>query len=187
MAAKETKYFLAIVPEKPLYDEIHAIKEAIGLAYHTRGALRSPAHITLHMPFLWNEAKEEKLSLLLGDFAEKHKPVSLTLNGFASFPPRVVFIAVEENPDLVILQHELFKFCKMRLNLFNANYQDRPFHPHITLAFRDLRKDQFKILWREMEHKPFHASFVADKIALLKHDGQRWNVHERIKLALIDN
>lgn len=183
MATEDAKYFIAIVPDKALYNEIHALKETIGASYRTKGALRSPPHITLHMPFLWSEAKEQRLASSLRDFAAAHGPVSITLNGYSCFPPRVVFLAVEDNDALTKLQHELFRFCKIELNLFNANYQDRPFHPHITLAFRDLRKDQFKLLWQEVEKKTFNASFVADAITLLKHDGHRWLEHDRFALG----
>lgn len=183
MQQNAQKYFIAIIPPEPLRSKLQEIKESIGTDYATRAALRSPPHITLHMPFLWNENKETKLTEVLSAFALKREEVTITLNKFSSFPPRVVFVAVEENVALVDLQHQLFGCCRTQLNIFNANYKDRPFHPHITLAFRDLKKEQFGTLWSEIENKPFQSTFVASNITLLKHDQQQWNAYASFPLA----
>lgn len=184
MPLPEQKYFIAIVPPPPLRDEIHALKVRIGTTYGTKGALRSPPHITLHMPFLWNETKEEKMLQSLGDFALSSHRVAITLDGVGSFAPRVVFLAVNENQQLTDLQTRLFRHCKVMLNLFNANYKDRPFHPHVTLAFRDLRKDQFGALWNEIKEQSFNATFEASSITLLKHDGKQWLSFREFRLGL---
>lgn len=170
----EKKYFLAIVPPEPLYGELVALKEKIGTAYEARAALRSPPHVTLHMPFLWNETKEDKLAAALRSFTREQRSLTVALNGFNCFAPRVVYVAVEENEPLQELQRKLFKHCKLHLNIFNANYRDKPFHPHITLAFRDLKKEKFESLWNELATKPFDANFVTNSITLLKHDGRQW-------------
>lgn len=174
MALAEQKYFIAIIPPTPLRDQLHTLKETIGATYHTKGALKSPPHITLHMPFIWSSRKEDKLVEALGNFVANSPPIHIRLTGYGCFPPRVVYVAVEHNPDLETYQKQLFRYCKLHLNLFNANYQDRPFHPHITLAFRDLKKDQFVLLWDEVKDKEFNTMFDLDTITLLKHDGQRW-------------
>ncbi|MGC3948200.1 MAG: 2'-5' RNA ligase family protein [Chryseolinea sp.] len=175
MATREQKYFIAIIPPEPLYDEIAALKDKIAADYRTRGALRSPPHITLHMPFLWNEAKEEKLISTLNDFSFTNEDLTINLNGFNSFPPRVVFIDIADNQLLRDLQYQLFRYCRTKLNLFNANYRDKPFHPHITLAFRDLKKEMFSALWNSIKDERFEHSFNAREFHLLKHDGNKWN------------
>jgi 2'-5' RNA ligase len=50
-----------------------------------------------------------------------------------------------------------------------------PFHPHITLAFRDLKKTMFEAAWNEFKEKSFQTSFVMNAIDLLKHDGKCWH------------
>ena len=92
------------------------------------------------------------------------------------FPPRVIFINVAESDFLDQLQGKLYRFFKRELDIFNANYQDRPFHPHLTLAFRDLKKSQFHVAWQEFSKKEYKAEFMADKISLLKHNGKSWDV-----------
>lgn len=175
-AEKRKQYFVAIIPPPPAYDEAHALKVYLSEKYGTKAALKSPPHITLHMPFLWNEEKERKLVTKLQEFARKFDPIKLCLDNFSSFPPRVIYLNVTESDLLNILQQNLHRFFKRELNIFNANYQDKPFRPHLTLAFRDLKKPQYHDAWRELSDREYKSEFIADKIALLKHNGKSWDV-----------
>lgn len=170
------QYFVAIIPPSPVFEEAQALKEYFREKYNSKAALNSPPHITLHMPFMWNEKKETKLISKLSAFSCKWDPVKVCLDNFSSFPPRVIFINVAESDLLDTLQLNLHRFFKREMDIFNANYQDRPFHPHLTLAFRDLKKSQYALAWQEFSGREFKAEFIADKIALLKHNGKAWDV-----------
>lgn len=179
---KRKQYFVALVPPSPVLEEALELKVYFREKYHSKAALNSPPHITLHMPFMWNEQKESKLILKLEDFSRKWDPIKICLDNFASFPPRVIFINVTESDALDTLQQNLHKFFKRELDIFNANYQDKPFHPHVTLAFRDLKKSQYQSAWQEFSSKEYKAEFMADKIALLKHNGKTWDVMKEFLL-----
>lgn len=170
------KYFIAIVPPEPLLTEIRTIKQNIFKVYHTKGALRSPAHITLHMPFNWEEDKEEKLVDTLQAF-KFSSAFEIVLNNFSCFEPRVLFIDVKANEQLFRLQKELVQQVKSRLNLFNQSDDLRGFHPHVTVAFRDLKKAQFYKMWEEYQHKNVEAMFSCRSICLLKHIDEQWEVY----------
>ena len=179
---KRKQYFIALIPPSPVYEETLALKEYVKEKYNSKAALNSPPHITLHMPFLWNEEKEKKLLTKLQEFARQCDPIKVCLDNFSSFPPRVIFINVTESDALNELQRRLHRFFKRELDIFNANYQDRPFHPHLTLAFRDLRKSQYPLAWGEFSNKEYKAEFMADKIGLLKHNGKSWDVLKEFSL-----
>lgn len=181
-AEKRKQYFVAVIPPSPAFEEALALKEHFRKTYHSKAALNSPPHITLHMPFMWNEQKEGKLVAKLGEFARQCGPIKVCLDNFSSFPPRVIFIAVTESDALDDLQRRLHQFFKRELDIFNANYQDRPFHPHLTLAFRDLKKAQYHLAWKEFSEKEYKSEFMADKIALLKHNGKSWDVLKEFML-----
>jgi 2'-5' RNA ligase len=102
------KYFIAIVPPEPLLFEIQEVKKTISQNYKTKGALRSPGHITLHMPFSWEEEKEVKLLSCLEAF-KFDETFNITLDGFSCFEPRVVFINVKEENSLFLLPIALLK------------------------------------------------------------------------------
>ena len=54
----------------------------------------------------------------------------------------------------------------------------RRFHPHITIAFRDLTERHFNSLWGEVEHKSLSGRFSTESITLLRHNGKIWTVED---------
>ena len=65
------KYFLAVVPPPPVYEEALAFKNYFKDHYASKAALRSPPHITLHMPFEWKLRKETQLIDGIDRFAQQ--------------------------------------------------------------------------------------------------------------------
>jgi 2'-5' RNA ligase len=169
------KYFIAIVPPEPLLSQIQGIKKSIADNHKSKGALRSPGHITLHMPFSFDEEKEEKLFACLQDFRFPHL-FSISLKNFDRFEPRVVFINVADNALLDELQKNLVQHVKKNLQIFNQADDMRGFHPHITIAFRDLKKPVFYKLWEEYRHKNFDAKMEYTSFSVLKHVNDQWIV-----------
>ena len=183
---EEKLYFIAIVPPSPIYEETLEQKAYFKSKYNSKASLNSPPHITLHMPFRWNEHDEEELSSHLKSFADENPPVTIQLKDFSSFPPRVIFINVVITPELENLQKNLQRYFKRQLNIFNANYKELPFHPHLTLAFRDLKKPNYQKAWEEFVSKNYQATFLASSLALLKHSGSVWEVHKEFTLRQVN-
>ncbi len=173
---KSQLYFIAFIPPAPVFDDALKLKQYFKETYGSKAALNSPPHITLHMPFRWRVDKESELIDKLQQFIKRHDPLKICLDNFSSFPPRVIFLNVVTSEPLVTFQKELHRFCKKQLNIFNANYKEDPYHPHLTLAFRDLKKSNYAAAWQEFAKKEYKAEFVADKVALLKHTGSEWKV-----------
>lgn len=171
------RYFIAIVPPSPVFELAAGWKAYFKDKFHSKAALKSPPHITLHMPFEWKVSKEDALVEKLAEFFLSRESFTLTFENFSSFPPRVIFLAVNGDPLLGQLYSDLQSFCKRNLNLFNAGFRDLPFHPHLTLAFRDLKKEQYALAWEEFSRLTFSATFAVDQISLLKYDGKQWQIH----------
>lgn len=178
-------YFLAIVPPSPVYEAAMELKHYFKERYNSKASLNSPPHITLHMPFRWREEKEYDLVHRLTNFTFPVRPFRLQLENFGAFPPRVIFIDLLHSEPLATLQQELLRYCKRELNLFNANYKDQPFHPHLTLAFRDLKKPMFAEAWGEFEGREFSRAFQVSSIHLLKHNGKTWDNFQEIPFTHI--
>jgi len=175
------KYFIAIVPPEPNLLNITAIKTELFESYGSKGALRSPAHITLHMPFSWDDEKEEKLITNLESF-QFNNNIEIELNNYSCFEPRVIFISVSENEQLNELQKKLVQHCKKSLQLFNQADDMRGFHPHVTVAFRDLKKPIFYKIWEVYKEKNFQAQFTFDHICLMKHVNDKWEVYKKFEV-----
>lgn len=144
--------------------------------YHSKAALRSPPHITLHMPFRLGVKKLVRLQNALQNFCDKQGPLEIELDGFSTFSPKVIFIDVVPDPQLDDLQKGIAELMKTELNIFNANFQDRPFHPHVTVAFRDLRKSQFHQAWQHFKTQTFQERVRFDELSLLIHEHSKWIV-----------
>ena len=178
---KKAKYFLALVIPEPVQTRAMQIKQYVADHFKSKGALRSPAHITLHMPFEWKEEKEALLIEKLKQFTFS-KPITIELNNFACFEPRVVFIDVLQNETLSELQKDLVKYAKLNLQLFNQANDMRGFHPHVTIAFRDLKKPTFLQTWEHFKIQPFSASFSVKSFHLLKQSNNKWETYCEFKL-----
>lgn len=184
MKESHSKYFLAIIPPEPIYGQIHGFKEFIRDHFNSKSALRSPPHITLHMPFEWPDKKTERLIDSLSGFTELQPTVNVVLKNFGCFEPRVIFVGVENSSELIQLQKDCDRFFKTKLNVFHAAYRDLPFHPHLTIAFRDLKKSIFPEAWSVFKEKNFEGSFTTDSLVLLKHDEKKWIVNHIFKLGM---
>lgn len=175
------KYFLAIVPEGELQDRLTAIKLELKEEFNIKYALKSPAHITLKMPFTYNEAKEDFLIEKLQSFAMNFLPFDLGIGGVDTFGDRVIFIKVEESLELINLQKKLREFSKKELKLVEE-LSDRNFHPHMTMAFKDLKKTPRQNIIEVVERKPISEKIVISQFFLLKRAEGRWNIHQTIDL-----
>lgn len=173
MAKQEKKrYFIALIPPEPLFTRVENLKQEMKEHYHTKAALRSPAHITLHMPFLWSETKEKRLFQVL-DQTTKCNSFRVDLNGFGAFPLRTLYIQPRESPSLQGLYECITRQTREKLNLFHAEHKNG-FQPHMTIAFRDLKKPEFFKAWEEFKSKPFEDGFLVEGFWLLKHTGKFW-------------
>lgn len=126
------------------------------------------------MPFKWSEKKIEYLTSTLYRFFKNKSPFTIKLQDFGAFEPRVIFVKVNPDPQLSALQTELGRLMAETLSIHNANYRNRAFRPHITIAFRDLKKSRFYQAWEYYKGQPYHAEFQASNITLLKHNGKIW-------------
>ncbi len=161
------KYFIAIVIPEPSFGEIEGMKTDLFKSHGLKGALRSPAHITLHRPFEWREEKENVLTEKLKQF-QYPKDFEINLCNFAFFEPRVIYVDVLQNAQLNNIHNDLSQFAKRELKLFNEAEDLRGFHPHVTIAFRDLKKQSFYALKEMFAQKKYSGQFTMPEISLLK-------------------
>ncbi len=181
MENEEGLYFVALVAEGTLADDVMAIKQEFADNFGSKAALKSPPHITLHMPFRLKAKKLSALQAALSVAARDISPFDLQLQGFGAFEPRVIFVDVMEQPQLRHLQNAVQQQLKL-LQLFQGDYKGRGFHPHMTVAFRDLKKAAFKEAWQLFENRALERSWEVSKFCLLKHNGSFWETFKHFPL-----
>lgn len=184
MKTGEARYFLSLIPKEPLASKIYGLKEDVAEEFRSKAALRSPAHLTLHMPFVWKERNEERLFQLLAQ-ATNEEPFNLYLDGFGSFPPRTIYIKNKISAKLNAFHHRFIEHTRLRLKLLNSTH-NRGFHPHITIAFRDLKKDMFDKAWFRFKEEAFSETMKVDSFWLLKHDGKKWIAYKEFPFSSAD-
>lgn len=173
------KYFLAVVPPIEIGEQVTAIKEDLQQKFGIKYALKSPPHVTLKMPFSFNETKEVMLASRIGDFLQKQTSFPLEIIGVGTFGNRVIFLDIVPCEELKILQSALKNFCKKDLNLIDE-LSDRNYHPHMTVAFKDLKPALFREVLEVVKSHRFSARFQVTQLALLKRSEGRWRVHRQV-------
>lgn len=169
-------YLLALVPHQDLREKVYYLKKEMSERYDSSHALKIPAHITLQMPFRRPESEEDFLEKRVRLFAGKIDSFDVHLNGFDAFPPRVIYIDVANPAPIADLHAALQKVLIEDLNFTDKQLMNR-FHPHMTIATRDLSKKMFHKAWPELKERDFQASFTADRLHLLKHNGKHWELY----------
>ncbi|MBW4537895.1 MAG: 2'-5' RNA ligase family protein [Myxacorys chilensis ATA2-1-KO14] len=184
--SKETLFFVALLPPPSIQEHVTEIKHYVAERYDSRHALKSPPHITLQPPFKWVPERIDELQHSLSSFAQSQPPISITLDGFSAFPPRVIYIHVARTQPLLTLHQAFIEHLEVTIGLVDPKEKSRPYAPHMTVAFRDLTKQNFKLAWNDFKEKSLHFGFTASHLALLIHTGQRWEVHKEFPFSMVN-
>lgn len=175
-------YFIALVPPEPFRQQAWEMKVYFREEYHSKASMNTPAHITLHAPFkLKQEDGEAELERVLRELASDFKPFEVRLKNYGAFRPRVIFIDIEKEPALERLQKAVVEQVMPHAEAEKGR-QESSFHPHMTLAFRDLSKDDFHRAWKEYKHKELSYSWEVQGFVLLKHNGKYWEEYRQLRL-----
>lgn len=179
-------YFIAIVLPRHLDEKVLYWKKYMQEKHHCKVGLKSPAHITLVPPF-WMEANlEEALLTDIDLLAKDEKSFPLATNNFSAFRPRTIFIGVEQSNELENLKNKIDAFF-LDKELYKIKVEKRSYHPHITIATRDLFKKDFYEAWPFFEGKEFKEEWVADGLSLLRHNKKNWDVIYTAKFESEEN
>lgn len=168
-------YFVAIVLPEELNKEIKVFKNLMLQKWSSSVALKSPAHITLIPPFWMAEIGEENLLQDLDTLCKNIYPFDISTNNFAAFKPRTIFIEPMLHEPLKKLKQTVDTFCKTHTQ-YGAKPDTQPFHPHITIATRDLHKRAFAEAWSLFENKKYEVQFEAKGLSVLRHNITNWDV-----------
>ena len=140
----------------------------------------------LNLPVKWVRGEAVHLTLkFLGEVADEQapeveaaltraaagaRPLSLALAGFGVFPdfrrPRVVWVGVDSEPGLEILQHRV----EQEFAPLGFPTEGRPFRPHVTLgrAARDARPGDFTGLEESLGRLQFSDTALVSALDLME-------------------
>jgi 2'-5' RNA ligase len=168
-------YFLALVCPGHIDEKILQFKYWMRDHFNCIVALKSPAHITLVPPFWFPEIEEPQLIGYLHGFSSPATAHPLSISGFSHFEKRVLYAVIDENAWLIDLQASVAAYFGGFIKIQKPG-EGKSFHPHITIANRDMKKGDFDKAWQYFSTKKFTESFTPDKLSLLKLREGKWEV-----------
>lgn len=174
MSKQTDLFFIALLPPEDIQEEVTAFKQYVAAHFNSKHALRSPPHITLIPPFRWLSSERSKLIQFLEDFHFSTSSFELILQGFDCFAPRVIFVDVRPEALLEQLQEALKTAIASQLGIENRG--PFGFHPHMTIAFRDLHQNLFPKAWQYFSEQSYHSTFSVQNLTLLRHQQKGWQV-----------
>ena len=169
-------YFYALVPPEEIQSSVTMIKQDFKDRFKAGHALKSPPHITLIPPFKFEKSNEGLLINSVNIFSKNESRFLQKLNGFGSFPPRVIFIKVNKNESLKRLYYRFLKYMDEILQINSLVRGSKKFSPHMTVAFRDLTRENYYMAQPEYEKKNISFEFEIDGICLLRHNRKHWEI-----------
>ena len=163
-------YFIAIEPPNDLSKRIREIQRDFKERYGSRKSYDSFPHITLVPPFRSEESSENSLIEKFHKIALPEQPFEIILDGFGSFSNR-------KNPVIFVKPHPSAHLNMMRNALVHHFTEAEDFfHPHLTVAYKDLTPENFQRAWTEYNIKEFNGKWTVNSVKLYKHYDRLWNL-----------
>lgn len=181
MNSPDVLFYIAVLPDAHTAEEVTGFKLFLADRFGARHALRSPPHITLFPPFRWGESRLVELAEGLEVFSAAQQGFELTLGDFNCFGSKVLYVDVAPSLALETLEHQLVEFLERGFGLCSS--QSHGFHPHMTIAHRDLSQDVFPQAWAYFSGKDYERSFPVESLACLRYNGKEWEVWRLFSLG----
>jgi 2'-5' RNA ligase len=174
-------YFLALLAPPEVNAKVLEWKYYMREHFGCVVAMRSPAHITLIPPFWMDEELENNLTTDVQSFAAHQHSLKIELKDFDAFRPKVIFLHVKPTEQLASLRAAL-ETDLLSKEKYRIKTEARPFHPHVTIANRDLLRKDFPEAYNHFKKIAYMQTFLANEISLLKHIGGEWKVIQTFSL-----
>jgi len=168
-------YLLAILPPHELSLEIHQIRLLCSEKFGVLKALKPPVHISMYRPFRLDQDFEENFIGMIQSAIAEQEVFEQEIENFVAFDTHAIVLRALLNPGIMNL-YSIISAIMIEKGIDKHPADIFPFSPHLTIAYRDIKPEVFPLMWDEYNNTKFTASFKADHLSLLKHDGNQWLV-----------
>jgi 2'-5' RNA ligase len=163
------EYLLVVSPASEVFEKLKEEKEKFSAAYNVSIAKKTLPHITV-ANFLAKEEMENTIIKWMHKIISSQQSFDVMLNNYSGFPPHTIYARIQD--------HEPFKQLASSLKIIDQYVRDNgfpaakiPAHPHMTIA-RKLQRSIYDKAMMDYSRKTFNASFMVDKLVLLKRQNQ---------------
>lgn len=168
-------FYIAILCPEKINERVEMMKQWMKKEFGCIVAMKSPAHITIVPPFWMANEKQEELIKVFESFRSAIDEVEINLSGFGHFQKNVLFVNVKENSLLTELKTEAENYFSRHFE-GEIKKEARAFHPHVTIATRDVKPSAFARAWDYFSKLELEESFTASAISLMKLESGKWNL-----------
>jgi 2'-5' RNA ligase len=182
------RLFFGIELEPAVAEAVHHAVEPLRVLEPALSWVGTPKlHLTMKFVGEVDDAGAEALAAAADAIVGRHRQFELTLGGVGAFPnfrrARVVWMAVESEPRLELLHHDLEVACAE----VGYEVEGRAFRPHITLARvrAPLPIDRVRALARAARRVAFAGTSVVDGLTLFESRRGASAHYGRIHAALL--
>lgn len=176
---------IAILVPEPIRSQVVAEQHHIAIEWGPKHALRTPPHLTIIPPLSVDDKTDEILRDIAITVVQRTTPFNLQLHGYGAFKPRVVFIQPGESDALQDLYRQWRVLLERSTPQLLRKYPDRPYHPHLTLAHRDVAPEQFRPMWNHYKDKSFEASFDVSGFWILNNTTSGWEPETEFQFSAL--
>lgn len=176
------KYFIAIIPDSEISSGIISFRKKYLEGLNVNDEHKKFPHITLQHTFSREEGIENELRPYLQFLSGSIEPFEITVSGVGHFDYRVIFIGVNENPELLKL-HQGLKNILLTYLKFTSKEVAVEYHLHITLE-KKITKSDFRKYWFTIHDKKFEGKFRCSSFSLMKHNGRVWEEASKYNLKM---
>ncbi|MES2774227.1 MAG: 2'-5' RNA ligase family protein [Bacteroidota bacterium] len=166
-------YYIAALCPGDVNEQVSRFKLYMQEKYGSRAAQKSPAHLTIVPPF----KAEEDMEKLLKDFVEAYNvglvPFEVQLKNFDHFEGRVLFVDVVPNEALNAMEQDVN--TQFTSEFPSIIFRTKPeFHPHVTIATRDIPEHKFNEIWQYFQQQQLDAVYPCKELTVMKLDRGVW-------------
>lgn len=174
-------YFIALLADEEVSRQAMLQKQYMLKEYGCRVALKSPPHITIVPPFSMKTEEKPLLGACLEKIQIPFDSIYVQTRNYGHFGNRVIFIEIENSIEINNLVNQVYdhlNFCG-----FSFIKDERPFHPHITIANRDIPKRNFREIYQHFDALQLEQLMTINSLALLKNEPGKWYVIHTFPLS----
>lgn len=169
-------YFFALALPNPMKEELASLSKKLRTAFPFKKWVH-PAdyHITLAFLGAADKDKRERAIENIEKNLFEFKAFPLNITHLDTFGQRIFWAGVKDSENLLNVQKQVYTSCQ------NAGFslEERPFHPHITLARKwtgeqRLKKEMF------LTYDP-SLTFLANEVVLYRTHPEKTPKYEKVK------
>ena len=157
------RFWVGIIIPKKISKELFKLEKEISEKYKTFYNLNSKIgpHVTITFQGNVDGKDLNEIEATVKEISRKVRPFKIKITGVKKFNKNnVIYAGVLKTRELKNLK----KIFSYELKSFGGIRNIRSFTPHITLAFKDITKENFRRAFRELRHRKISFEFKATRL-----------------------